>query len=579
MSFKQAISSLYNNNYNKIKRPFDFDLKTNNNISTAVSDNKNKNNYYKDNNTDFQYNNDLILEKECCQQKSSYQNERKILFPARNRSKNSHFQFSNELKTILKNDLDTDLKQCADNFCTPTKKPKHLVIDTGEKKEIDNNPFITPPSSALKCNHFLFNNESCFPSSSSSYHNNVIITDFQSLKIKRQTLTSHQFFSIPEILDKIINFIAINEDGLELEKPYKQRPPQSFKHALLIYKDTEKAKQIWERTKKMDRQWNSSKKYQSNGNLFNCLMVNKLWFKITFPYLLKNLIFKDSARFHKFINLFGDNSQLNIQRLILNRVSKLKDMHGTIINSISCLNSIVELKIHISPEFILPSHCFHNFNNLQTLSITGNKVINDTYIIKISPFLKKLLSFDLRACENVTDIGVVAIALNCQKLKSINLGRHHNGNRITDVALVALGKYTTVETIGLAGCSITDNGLWEFAKWNGDNVKRLSLNNCKFLTDYSISYLLGFNYFPDLCVLEIRFLDNLKDVRFIAKFKLWKKFKKLPLLIESCERISELINKEEKHLMKYNTKLSLIEMTTWVNEEDEDNDYSRINCD
>lgn len=57
-------------------------------------------------------------------------------------------------------------------------------------------------------------------------------------------------------------------------------------------------------------------------------------------------------------------------------------------------------------------------------------------------------------------------------------------------------------------------------KWDGDNVERLSLNNCKLLTDYSIPYLLGFKYFPKLSVLEIRFLDNLKDVRLIVKFKL-----------------------------------------------------------
>lgn len=578
MSFKQTFSNIYNNNYNKIKRSFDFDLKTNTNIltTTNIIDN--------DNNTDFQCNDaDPNLKNTHDQQKSSYRNTKRYSSLTRNRSNNNHFQSSKELKSILPNDSDKDLKTYSNNFCTPSKKPKYFIVDTTKEEETNDNPFISPPSSAIKCNYFFFNKEHAFSSSSSSsssYKNRILIEDFQSLKTKRQILTSHQIFNIPEILDNIISFIAINEDGLKLERPYKQRPPESFKHALLIYKDNEKAKQIWESTKKNDQQLNFSKDCQLNGSLFNCLMVNKLWFEITLPYLLKNLIFKDSTRFNKFIDMFGNNNNnnLNIQRLIFNRVSNSKKIHRHTISNMNWLKSVVELKIHISPEFILPTNCFHNFNNLQILSITGNKIINDTYIINISPFLKKLSSFDLRACENVTDIGVVAIALNCQNLQSINLGRHHNGDKITDVALVALGKYTNVETIGLAGCSITDNGLWEFAKWNGDNVKRLSLNNCKLLTDYSIPYLLGFNYFPDLCVLEIRFLDNIKDVRFIVKFKLWKKFKRSPLLIESCERISELIDKEEKHLMKHSAKLSLIEMTTWVNEDDENNDYSNINC-
>ena len=505
MDFKQTFSNIYNTNYNKIKRCFDLDLKT-------------------DTNTNFSFNeNDPTSKKRRCQQ-SSLKNEGRFVSQVTNRPKNGHFQFSNDLGSILKRDSYNNVKPFDPNVCTPTKKPKCLLVDTNKPEEVNDNPFITPPSSAIKRNDYFFNSDDGV---SYSDQNKKLIKEFQSLKIKKELLTCHQIFTIPEILNNIIKYIALNENGLELEKPYKQRPPQSFRHALLIYKDHEKAKKVWEKTKKMNKESNSFERYSLTGNLFNCLMVNKLWFEITFPYFLKNLIFKDSTKFIKYIDRFGksnrninNSSSLNTQRLIFNRVAKTQDINETALDNIYCLKSIVELKIHVSPEFILPSNCFHNFNNLQNLSITGNKIINDTYIINISPFLKELISFDLRACENVTDIGVVAIALNCQKIKSINLGRHHNGDKITDIALVALGRYTNVETIGLAGCSITDNGLWEFAKWNGDNVERLSLNNCKLLTDYSIPYLLGFNYFPKLCVLEIRFLDNLKDVRLIVKFKL-----------------------------------------------------------
>ena len=38
---------------------------------------------------------------------------------------------------------------------------------------------------------------------------------------------------------------------------------------------------------------------------------------------------------------------------------------------------------------------------------------------------------DLRACEMVTDMGLIAIAEGCQELKYLNVGRVKGGERIT----------------------------------------------------------------------------------------------------------------------------------------------------
>lgn len=562
MNFKQTFTNIYNNNYNKIKRSFDNEPKSNDCSIVNTSNDENES----------------LKRRHRQQEHITLRRQRRSSSPTRrNRQNNSPFQFSNELKSMLNSKPTLPPSPCSSSEClssicgatTPSKKSIVLSIDTTADivENIDNNPFITPPSSAIK-----INNHVVLTPVETPFQNRILIKNVQSLNIRNKHVC-HPIFEVPEILNNIIGFLVASEDS-NLEKRYKQRPPESYKHALLIYKDELKAKEVWS-------QANNQKKetpfynYNKNGTLFNCLMVNKLWFQVTLPYLLKDLIFQDAFKFNKFIATFIDTANPKIEKLLFNRVQPTEAIINTGSKTIHCLNALVDLKIHICPKFILPANWFSSFTNLQNISITGNKVINDNYLIKVSPFLKNLVSLDLRACENITDVGVVAIALNCKKLNSINLGRHQNGEKITDISLVALGKFTQVETVGFAGSAITDNGMWEFAKWNGDNVKRLSLNNCKQLTDFSIPYLLGFNYFPSLSVLEIRYLDNLKDVKFIVKFKLWKRSQKLPLLIESCERITELMNKEERHLQRYNTRLSLMEMTTWVNETDSD-DYTRL---
>lgn len=564
MNFKQTFTSIYNNNYKKIKRSFDNDTKSN---DCNLFNNSNNDNV------------DLKRRHRQQEQLTPKKDRRSSSPTRRNRQNNSHFQYSSELKSILNNKPPLPPSPCSSSDClsnisstssTPTKKSIVLSIDTHTditRKNYDDNPFITPPSSAVKINILNSLTPTDIPS-----QNKILIKDFQSLNI-RNSRDCHPIFQVPEILNNIIQFLVATEDS-NLEKPYKQRPPESYKHALLIYKDEAKAKQIWSQHK-ADKKQSPFNNYNQNGALYNCLMVNKLWFHLTLPYLLKDLIFQDATKFNNFIDRFVDTAIPSTKKLLFNRVQPTQKLVNTGSKAISCLKELVDLKIHICPKFILPANWFSSFTNLQSISITGNKLINDNYLIKISPFLKNLVSMDLRACESITDVGVVAIALNCKKLNSINLGRHHNGEKITDISLVALGKFTCVETVGLAGSAITDNGLWEFAKWNGDNVKRLSLNNCTQLTDFSIPYLLGFNYFPNVCVLEIRYLNNLKDVKLIVKFKLWKRSQKLPLLIESCERITELMNKEERHLQRYNSKISLMEMTTWANEEDND-DYTRL---
>lgn len=320
---------------------------------------------------------------------------------------------------------------------------------------------------------------------------------------------------------------------------------------------------------------------QRRGTLHNCAMVNKLWNELSMKYLLRNLTFKDSNKLMNFMmnskTIYkGTKNQTNYPRSMtlykLNRFNT-EDLsigfgsNDTTQDNIH-FNNLQSLQFYICPNLLPMDSWFKEFKNLKKLSLPGNKRIDDKFMIEISLHLENLEHLDLRACYNITDVGVVSIASRCKKLKLINLGRHKNGQAITDVSLVALSKYTDVETVGVAGCHITDSGLWEFTKNNGDNVKRLSLNNCKGLTNMSIPYLVSYNYLPKLVVLEIRDIDHLTNVKPLIKYKLWKKAQNSPLLIESCSRITKLLSFEEEKMKKKRALASLREMQQWINEDD-----------
>lgn len=121
----------------------------------------------------------------------------------------------------------------------------------------------------------------------------------------------------------------------------------------------------------------------------------------------------------------------------------------------------------------------------------------------------------------------------------------------------------------MPGCDVDDAGIWEFARLNGKNVERLSLNSCRLLTDYSLPILFALNSFPNLAVLEIRNLDKITDVRHFDEVQLVEKSLDAPILIEACERITKLIDQEENRVKRINSLVALKDMTAWVNADDE----------
>lgn len=404
---------------------------------------------------------------------------------------------------------------------------------------------------------------------------NVLVDEFSELKLVQPLTTrnqqSHAVFEIPEIVENIIKMtVSLESTNIPKERPCLRRNPQSYEHSLLMYKDEERAQKAWSQAQQLRDPPLAKHKEKKQGALFSCMMVNRLWFKITRPFLFESLHFKSAHNFKEFLRASQETTQvMKPSHFILHKLHQVTQPDIEKLSKKMECENLKWLEFYVCPRITPPLSWFNNLQKLEKLTIPGNKNIDDNFLLRLSQSIPNLKHLDLRACDNVSDSGVVCIALNCPKLKTFNIGRHRHGNLITSVSLVALGKYTQVETVGFAGCDIDDAGIWEFARLNGKNVERLSLNSCRLLTDYSLPILFALNSFPNLAVLEIRNLDKITDVRHFVKYSLWKKSLDAPILIEACERITKLINEEENRVKRVNSLIALKDMTAWVNADDE----------
>lgn len=403
---------------------------------------------------------------------------------------------------------------------------------------------------------------------------NILVDEFSELKLGQpltaQHQRSHAVFEIPEIVENIIKMIvSLESANIPKERPCLRRNPQSYEHSLLMYKDEERAKKAWSAAQQLRDPPLVGHKEKKQGALFSCMMVNRLWLNVTRPFLFKSLHFKSVHNFKEFLRTSQETTQvMRPSHFILHKLHQVTQPDIERLSRMECQN-LKWLEFYVCPRITPPLSWFDNLHKLEKLIIPGNKNIDDNFLLRLSQSIPNLKHLDLRACDNVSDSGVVCIALNCPKLKTFNIGRHRRGNLITSVSLVALGKYTQVETVGFAGCDVDDAGIWEFSRLNGKNVERLSLNSCRLLTDYSLPILFALNSFPNLAVLEIRNLDKITDVRHFVKYNLWKKSLDAPILIEACERITKLIDQEENRVKRINSLVALKDMTAWVNADDE----------
>lgn len=390
----------------------------------------------------------------------------------------------------------------------------------------------------------------------------------------------HKIFQIPEILIKILSFLDENT-SLPQELLTTRRQPLSYKHALLIYKDEEVAKQVWDNAIESNFKNKGNPKsllnFQSN-NLYNCLFVNKFWCEITMEIITNKLFFTNEAKFHNYLNKISSSSLSssssphgsmkrsvsNTSIFIMHKLSNVKQHDVDYLSS--HINGKLEwIEMYICPK-IVPNPILFNGLKLKKLILPGAKLINNKFLSVISEKCPLLQIIDLRACELVSDSGIESLAKNCIYLNSINLGRHDNGNLITDLSLFALCKNQSIKTIGLAGCEITDRGMWELAINCNDTLERLSLNNCSLLTDNSLPKIFENGFLKKLSVLEIRKVHQLNNLKPLIEFKRKNELFGRYVLIEGCEVIESRMRQQEQQLELMKSFNILKELKTWVND-------------
>ena len=101
-----------------------------------------------------------------------------------------------------------------------------------------------------------------------------------------------------------------------------------------------------------------------------------------------------------------------------------------------------------------------------------------------------------------------------------------------------------MDTLGLAGCSVGDRGIWSVAIHRGPEIERLSLNNCLNLSNASIPLILDLT--PNLQVLELRGCVAITYVRPIVEFR--RKWRTRGVLIEGCEIFEARMRSVEEEL-------------------------------
>lgn len=389
------------------------------------------------------------------------------------------------------------------------------------------------------------------------------LTSLSSRGKLQQTATSRAL-AIPDILYLIFEQVdALNVVPHELSQ--RRRKPLSLRHARLIYGDNAQAVEAWERAKVESP---TTSNFGPGAGLHSCLLVNRSWYEIARRVLDKQVFFSSGARWRQFVHA-GPMSRK--PRTFI--VHKLGDAHQLELDQIAdkVAGNLEWLEFYTCPGLV-PTVDILRGGFITRLVLPGCLRVTDRTIAAVGEHCPNLQYLDLRACEFISDRGLKTVAKYCPKLELLNVGRTKGGELITYKGVKHLARQTQLNTLGLAGCAIDDRAIWELALNRGSSLQRLSLNNCRNLTDASIPRILG--YTPKLSVLEIRGCTQITNMRPLALFKRYREQQcGQPPLIEGCEIIERRMQSAIHRLNHEISTKILSDCSLWVNTADNDQFY------
>ncbi|KAG9066117.1 Antagonist of MEN (Mitotic Exit Network) [Linnemannia hyalina] len=181
-----------------------------------------------------------------------------------------------------------------------------------------------------------------------------------------------------------------------------------------------------------------------------------------------------------------------------------------------------------------------NCPQLQQLLMPGCAKVTDQGITQVALNCPRMRHLDLRACSNVSDESLILVARHCRDLWHLNVGRVSAAGRVTGKSIVELAKNTALNTLGLAGCAMTDDAVIEIARYSRSGLHRISLNSCPLLTSSSVRALM--QLCPNLAVLEIKQCLLVTDMATLYRFSTRR------VLVELCPEL-------QKRLVDYKCEL------------------------
>ncbi|CUM63437.1 uncharacterized protein PRCAT00001012001 [Priceomyces carsonii] len=401
---------------------------------------------------------------------------------------------------------------------------------------------------------------------------NVHFQDFNSMSFLDNKKTS--IFEIPELVHKIIQSVDKQNTFIPQESSPVRRRPLSLRHSMLIHGDRDLAESYY-----LDASTSSYEepKITGGGPLFNCLQVNRLFNEIASEFLNEKLFFSDQAKFCKFIN---SDFKVKIQPkvFLLHKLFQMKQKSIDMIKHKIDFSRLEWIEIYMCPKLFPTPEFFINGSKIKKIIITGSKTFDDLHLILISKNCPNLEVLDIRACDLITDAGIYHIAKNCNKLKYINFGRKSRGHLVTDNSLMMItSNNKNLETVGLAGCHVSDRVIWNLAINCNATLQRLSLNNCSQLTNQSIPSILQNNLLVNLSVLEIRYVNKITNFAPLIQFKRRQEYRGISILIEACEELCLMMREQELEMDQKISRRIFTDIIDWVNKtEDGDMPHEQL---
>ncbi|ORZ16664.1 hypothetical protein BCR41DRAFT_370458 [Lobosporangium transversale] len=234
-----------------------------------------------------------------------------------------------------------------------------------------------------------------------------------------------------------------------------------------------------------------------------------------------------------------------VKKIVLHKLKLIEDQD--IMPLTSWFHNLQILEFYICEKLtdVTVAAIAENCPRLQQLLMPGCAKVTDQGISQIALHCPRMKHLDLRACSNVSDESLVLVARHCSELWHLNVGRVSAASKVTGKSIVEIAKNTNLNTLGLAGCAMTDDAVIDIARYSRSGLHRISLNSCPMLTSASVRALM--QLCPNLAVLEIKQCLLVTDMATLYRFSTRR------VLVELCPEL-------QKRFLEY--KVGVVTMNT-----------------